>query len=381
MDLSVIIPVYKGNRYLRKLCDMLESNMLYNDFYTRKSVEVVFVNDYPEESIIIPDENFHFSIKIIVNMTNVGIHGSRANGIKYSSSDYIIMLDQDDCVKPEWMFELCKAVDASGRFMSVCYGWNDRFRMINTEKEFFLEHVNDVCTYIQDRNVIRSPGQVLIKRDVIPNEWLENIQKINGSDDILLWIMLLKSGNQFEVVDKPLYFHTPDRTSDSIDCNQMLLSLHETRNILKRNGFINEDENRLFNLRLEKSESNHKVSNKFRRMFLILFKWTCLRNEGFSMARKILDMGFKSIAIHGMGYLGQCLYTELKNSSVDIVCGIDRNAEDFAGELKIYTVENLPENFNPDLIITTVTGDEKIVETLESQGLKNVRDLNSLLQP
>ena len=48
MDVSVIIPIYKGNGYIESLLNKIEKN--YQE--SQKEIEVIFVNDYPDEEII-----------------------------------------------------------------------------------------------------------------------------------------------------------------------------------------------------------------------------------------------------------------------------------------------------------------------------------------
>ena len=52
-DISVIIPVYRGQKYCQRILDMMERNCLFENLYEKCSVEVIFVNDYPEERIVI----------------------------------------------------------------------------------------------------------------------------------------------------------------------------------------------------------------------------------------------------------------------------------------------------------------------------------------
>ena len=43
MDVSIIIPIYKGNGYIESLLNKIEKN--YQE--SQKEIEVIFVNDYP----------------------------------------------------------------------------------------------------------------------------------------------------------------------------------------------------------------------------------------------------------------------------------------------------------------------------------------------
>lgn len=62
MDVSVIIPIYKGNGYIESLLNKIEKN--YQE--SQKEIEVIFVNDYPDEEIIINGQ-YDFKIEVINN--------------------------------------------------------------------------------------------------------------------------------------------------------------------------------------------------------------------------------------------------------------------------------------------------------------------------
>ena len=62
MDVSVIIPIYKGNGYIESLLNKIEKN--YQE--SQKEIEVIFVNDYTDEEIIVGSQH-DFTIRIIKN--------------------------------------------------------------------------------------------------------------------------------------------------------------------------------------------------------------------------------------------------------------------------------------------------------------------------
>ena len=49
MDVSVIIPIYKGNGYIESLLSKIDKNYQL----CQKKIEVIFVNDYPDEESMV----------------------------------------------------------------------------------------------------------------------------------------------------------------------------------------------------------------------------------------------------------------------------------------------------------------------------------------
>ncbi len=97
MELSIIIPVYNAERYIKNCIDSIINE-------TEKDVEIIVINDGSTDStkdIIkkIAEENK--SVKIF-NNDNKGVSYSRNYGIRKASGKYILFLDADDYLSREW---------------------------------------------------------------------------------------------------------------------------------------------------------------------------------------------------------------------------------------------------------------------------------------
>lgn len=385
IDISVIIPLYKGKRFCDRLLDMLEKDCVFHDLYRECTVEVIFVNDYPEEEISIKERERHFAISVIDQDKNRGIHASRVKGIDNSKGEYIVMLDQDDQLTEDWLYCQWTKMVSTGADFCVCNGWSGRFRVL-WEEESFKKRVNDVSYYLTVGNAVCSPGQVMIRRKKIPPEWLVNIQRCNGADDFLLWIMVLKHGGIFQINNKHLYYHTPERSLDSIGPTEMVVSLKETADILKDTGLLDRDEMISLDKQIKRHEylsdsrSIEKIEDidlnfrrqlanyiKFQKMFHVLLDWMRLKDCGIRIADFFGKMGYQDIAIYGMGYIGECLYDELKDSGIHVRYGIDRSAIDYKKELIIHRIEDDLEEV--DVIVVTIL--EGILEMTDAIKVKN----------
>ncbi|SHF95500.1 Glycosyl transferase family 2 [Bacteroides faecichinchillae] len=99
MLLSIIIPVYNVEKYIRKTLDSIYSqSFLYED------LEVIVVNDgTPDHSMKIVAEfdkvcsNFH-----VINQKNKGLSGARNTGLLAAQGKYIWFVDSDD-----WLEDGC----------------------------------------------------------------------------------------------------------------------------------------------------------------------------------------------------------------------------------------------------------------------------------
>ena len=96
---SIIIPVYNGERYLEECLKSVLNQTL-------EGIEVIVVNDGSTDrsgEIISRYEKMYPNISVI-NQENKGIAAARTIGYCKSSGDYIGWVDNDDFVEPH-MFE------------------------------------------------------------------------------------------------------------------------------------------------------------------------------------------------------------------------------------------------------------------------------------
>lgn len=79
--------------------------------------------------------------------------------------------------------------------------------------------------------------------------------------------------------------------------------------------------------------------------------------QGKTISRKIEERGITSMAIYGMGEIGERLMEDiLLNSSVRLLYGIDIKAAELYMAVPVYTLEQAAGMEKPDLILLTVGG-------------------------
>ena len=70
-----------------------------------------------------------------------------------------------------------------------------------------------------------------------------------------------------------------------------------------------------------------KRAERYSRLFSLLETWMNRKELGLNIADDLAEREIKTVAIYGMGELGQHTVKELKNSSIEIVYVIDRNPD------------------------------------------------------
>lgn len=100
---------------------------------------------------------------------------------------------------------------------------------------------------------------------------------------------------------------------------------------------------------------------------MILFKkWIAFKQQGKSLVKYFEDNNYNSIAIYGMGHVGEMLAKELENSSIIIKYGIDQNAANISADFEMITPEDELENVDV-VVVTAINFFDEIEEKLNSR--------------
>lgn len=111
-------------------------------------------------------------------------------------------------------------------------------------------------------------------------------------------------------------------------------------------------------LRTKKSAGNKL--RKFRLYYNLLNQWLFLKNKGTNLETCFIERKIYSIAIYGMGEVGERLCEELKESKVQVKYAIDTKRYDSTLELPRY---NLIQGLEPvDAIVVTPIFDYQNIE-------------------
>lgn len=221
LNVSVITPFYKGNLYLKQLFTVIENNYkVLKTKYPLAKLELILVNDSPETIVDIPNYPIEFQYNVINHENNTGIHQARVTGLNACTGELILFLDQDDILADNALLIQVDKMLKDEADIVICNAYMERadstsYLLYKTKTDY--RRINDLEFYLKSHNVIKSPGQCLIKKEIIPIEWKKYIMRNNGSDDLFLWILLLEQSYRFIVNKDPLYVHkyTGENLSDS----------------------------------------------------------------------------------------------------------------------------------------------------------------------
>lgn len=98
---SVIIPLYKVEKYLKKTINSVLRQTL-------KDIEIILVNDgSPDSSGEIAEKYKFKDLRVkVIHKENGGISSARNAGLKLATCDYVLFIDSDDWIENEMVYEM-----------------------------------------------------------------------------------------------------------------------------------------------------------------------------------------------------------------------------------------------------------------------------------
>lgn len=197
IKVSIIVPVYKVEKYLRRSMDSLVNQTLDN-------VEIICINDgSPDNCLsILKEYKEKYADKniVIIDKQNEGVWKGRFDGIKVARGEYIGFTDSDDYIALDYAEKLYNAAIKTKADISIC-GF---YRM-------------DVDTgHVYSKEMTKYSGKII---DMDKNP--EDVMSINGA----LWNKLYKA----EILKEMDNLKNPPRILD--DMMFFLLVLLRTKKI------------------------------------------------------------------------------------------------------------------------------------------------------
>lgn len=168
--ISIIVPVYKAEPYLRKCIDSILNQ-------TFKEFELILVNDgSPDKSGEICDEYANKDIRIkVIHKKNGGQSSARNEGLNIAKGDYIGFVDSDDWLDRDMFRVLYENIIETGSDISICgtrdiKKQQDIRNQVGESKTIIYEDKNKIFSIMFSQNIFGwGPCNKLYKKNKIKN--------------------------------------------------------------------------------------------------------------------------------------------------------------------------------------------------------------------
>lgn len=135
LDVSIIIPVYNSEKYLKECLD----SIFYNE--TSYTYEVIVVNDGSTDSSARILESYNRKELIILTQENKGLAAARNHALDVAQGEYVAFIDSDDYVSSNYIQRLMDEARYKNCDIVKCgfYRTYEKRMIPFTEDSYYLE--------------------------------------------------------------------------------------------------------------------------------------------------------------------------------------------------------------------------------------------------
>ena len=206
MKVSIIIPIYKAEKYLPECVDSVLGQ-------TYKDIEVILIDDAsPDKCGEICEEYAKKDERVkVIHKENEGVSKARNAGLEIATGDYVQFVDSDDYLDVTMTEKLVKAMenDKSDMVLSGFYEKNMNFERVSKAEE-------EPGVYSKEqilKNIMNNPYSFhygVLWNKLFKRELLDSVRFSSDMDfgeDFIFNLYYLKYVKNVSVIDEPLYYY------------------------------------------------------------------------------------------------------------------------------------------------------------------------------
>ncbi len=226
--ISVIIPVYNGEKYIHALVHSFEKQ-IENDF------ELIFTNDGSTDHSLetLNDIKNRANLNItIIDQKNAGVSAARNAGIRASKGELLCFCDVDDRVTEDYLFEMRKTIETANVDLVFCKYKQihlDGTEITSTTAESGELTITDSLTCLKDflyGRMTTGIWTIMVKKERLINNQLWFAEGYKFGEDIhMLWRLISKS-RKIAYLDKRLYIYQLQENSATAKFNGERLQVY-----------------------------------------------------------------------------------------------------------------------------------------------------------
>ncbi len=198
MKISVIIPVYNGEKYIAQCLE----NILCQ---TYKELEIIVVNDGSTDKTA--EIASTYPVKLI-NQENSGVSVARNAGIDFATGDYIHFMDADDLICLDFYEKMLFASLTTGADMSCCVYFHERFPY----RSYCFDY-NMVVSIIEDKMQMTNVStygfcwRYLFKTDFLRKNGLRFESDLRSLGDMFFSLQAVYYANKIVFCPQAIYYY------------------------------------------------------------------------------------------------------------------------------------------------------------------------------
>lgn len=228
MKVSVIVPVYNTEKYLKNCIDsLLKQN--FEDY------EIIVINDLsPGNAEEIIKSYNDKKIVYIKNNTNKGIGYNRNLGVKEAKGEYVCFIDSDDYVKEDFISKMYNYSKENNLDLCVCDYVNVDEKG-NTLEEFNLSNFG-ITNYEENNKILceinLGPCNKLFKKDMLIKNKIKFSEKLKY-EDLSFVAFSIKNSAKIGKINEQLNYFTVHKNSETTTRDKRVFDIFKQLDIVR----------------------------------------------------------------------------------------------------------------------------------------------------
>lgn len=217
---TVIIPYYKKREYIERCLDSVLNQ-------TYKNYEIILIDDGSADDIKnLISTKYKESVQF-VEQTNQGVSVARNRGIEMTKTPYVLFLDADDALHPQFFEFVHQVIQENKNFKIIGAHYSQDKNIL--KKSYDKLEYREIKDYfkIAIRNSLFITSASVINMDFFKENSAFN-PRLKKGQDIEVWFRILESeGKAFYIENTLLYYSDEDEqqaTKRTIDINNRFIS-------------------------------------------------------------------------------------------------------------------------------------------------------------
>lgn len=243
VKVSIVIPVYNVERYLRGCLDSL-TNQTYSN------IEVLVIDDGSTDySGSIADEYCRRCNKFkVFHQKNKGVASARNLGILNSTGDYITFVDPDDWVTQDYVETLVNlsTIDNSDLCISTQLFTKKNEKQSDPIINKIISSMEAVSFLLSPATYVGSYGKLYKRRWLIENQIFQN-ESIYSGEGLHFTVKAACFSNSVTISNKKIYFYrrnVPTSATTKFDI-AMFVNNEHSLNVILKEGLLRNKKNRI----------------------------------------------------------------------------------------------------------------------------------------
>ena len=267
--ISVIVPIYNGERTLRKCLDKLLEQ-------TQRRIKIICVNDGSTDGTeqILKEYSQKDRRIVVINQENGGRSAARNMGLLAVKTKYVMFCDADDWYESNMCENILDAIEKSNADLAICgikMIYESHMEMMESDENYYKVYF-DGKRKVNDEVISRTNGSVcnkIFRMDIIRRNKINFPQGLHTAEDFYFYNAYMSVSKTAYFLNQKLYNyrrHPDSIMSANFDKKKVsiddILVAEKLFDFYKKTGFLNKHKDLFWRQWIASFWASYKYSAK-----------------------------------------------------------------------------------------------------------------------